>query len=124
MIVSADAFLTFDEHLVVSELASGLPDDVLQPAGARTVAPEFEILVTHQVEQNERACIRQFISFAQYRNVMTAAVSVVWTIRIVALAPAFTESFFAVEENKSVRDFRFFFVAAEHSCHLEQRCDR
>src|SRR6185436_1123382 len=79
MIVSADAFFTFDEHLVVSELAPGLPDDVLQPARARVVAAELEIFITHHVEQNERACIREFVSFAQQGNVMTAAVRVVWT---------------------------------------------
>ncbi len=66
--------------------------------------------------------IRQFIFLAQLRNVVTAAVSVVRTIFVATVAPAFTKSLFTIEEHEPVSDFRFFFHTAEHSSDLEQRC--
>src|SRR5215217_8927631 len=77
VIVTTDAFFTIDKDLVVSERASGLPDDVLEPPCARRVAAQLDVLVTHHVEQEHGSRILQLVARAQLRNVMTAAVSIV-----------------------------------------------
>src|SRR6185369_5361642 len=115
VIVATDAFFTIDKHLVVSERASGLPDDVLQPPRARRVAAQLEVLVTHHVEQQHRSRILQLVARAQLRNVMTAAVRIIRVLFVATFRPAFTKRLFSVEEHESIRHFWFFFAAAEHS---------
>jgi hypothetical protein len=119
MIVATDAFLAIDEDLVVSELASRLPDDVLQPFRARRIAPKLEVLLTHHVEQDHRTRERHFGVLTQLRNIMTAAVRVVRTFVVAAVAPAFTKSLFAVKENEPVSRFWLLFLTAQHARDLE-----
>src|SRR5215211_1891821 len=57
VIVSANAFLTIDKYLFVSELASRLPDNVLKPPYTRRITAQFQVLVTHHVEQDHRLAI-------------------------------------------------------------------
>src|SRR6185503_9739927 len=124
VIVAADPFFTIEKDLVVPELSSGLPDKVQEPRRARSVTTELKILVTHHVEQNQRRRIYQFISLFQQRYVATASVRVIGPVFVFTITPTLTKRLFAVEKHEPVRHLRFFFRTAEHSSHLEQRCDR
>src|ERR1051325_7655410 len=123
MIVTADTLLAIDEDLVVSELASRLPDDVLQPLRARRIATELEIFVTHHVEQDHRARERHFGVVSQLRNIMTTAVRVVRALVVAAVTPVLTKSLFAVKEHEPVSRLRLLPLTAKHARDLEQRRD-
>src|SRR5687768_11338977 len=124
MIVSAYAFLFIDKDLAVTEFASGFPDDVLQPSRTQRVAPQFEILVSHHIQQNQRARIFKLISFAQSRNVLAASVCIIRTIFVLAVVPVFTKRFFAIKENEPVSHLWLLLSTGKHSSNLEQSCNR
>src|SRR6185369_7655074 len=105
VIVTTHAFLAIDKYLFVSKLASGLPDDVLQPLRARRVAAQLEIFVTHHVEQDHRSGTLQLVACAQLRNIVTTAVSIIGILFVTTVAPAFTKRLFTIEEHESIRRF-------------------
>src|SRR5258705_13538491 len=106
----------------ITQVPTGLPDDVLQPFCAHRIATQFQILVSHHVEKDQGTCTRQFFFCAKLRNVMPAAVCIVRSVWFAAIVPTFAERLFTIKKDQLVSQFSFFSRAAQHASDLEQCC--
>src|SRR6266851_6578692 len=102
MIVATNAFGSIYEILSITKIVRGVPDDVLQPAGAHVVTSQLEVLISHHVQQEHRANAGEFIAIAQLSNITPAAVGIVWRVRLAALLPPFAERLFTVEKYEPI----------------------
>ena len=62
MIIPTDTFFAVNKDFGVTELATRLPDDVLQPSRAQRIATQLEILVSNHIEQDHCSRIREFVA--------------------------------------------------------------